>query len=278
MGLLNGMKDKLGFGTNPEWTDDYADDGYYDEQAPYDAQGGYDGGYADEGYDQGGYADEGYDGGYADGAHDSGRVVSFDAYNPDNFENVKVSTDRDLRVASYDDLGSTPLSSPRSSRGSYASRIGTSSSRSAGSSAGAANWAAPEDPSFLNNTGGSSYSRDIYDNTSSRSDGADAYSSLGSDLMRFNNDPAKHLAIVKPTAYADVEQIANAVKAGKSVALVFSGTKPALAKRILDFTFGAASALNLNVDKAAERVFIISKGTEMLSSAEREYLSKKGIL
>ena len=276
MGLLNGMKDRLGFGHKPEWQDDGYDDGYdqgYDDQS-------YDDGYADGGYDQG-YDDGGYDDGYDQGSG-SGRVVSFDAYNPDNFENVTLSSDREPRVASYDDLGSSASGGYSSRSSSYGHGIGTSSSRrsdsyrsSRTSSADAApsSWSNPDDPSFLDNKA-PSYSRDIHDSSHS----SDAHSSLGSEFIRMHRDPATHLEIVKPTAYSDVEKIANAAKAGKSIVLVVSNTKPALAKRILDFTFGAASALNLNVDKAADRIFVISKGSEMLTAEEREYLKQKDIL
>ena len=275
MSLLDGMKDKLGFGSKPEWQDDYPDDGYVDD------------GYADDGYvDDGSYADDGYadDGGYAD-EQEGGRIVSFDAYNPDKFEHVKVASSSTPRVASYDDLGTS-----RSSTRNYGRSVGTSSARSSyGSSHSGAvgtsgSWSAPEDPSFLDNPA-PARSRDIYETLSSPSlrgssdqSASDPYSSLGSDIVGLHRDPATHLSIVRPKEYADVEKIANAVKAGKSVVLVVSETKPALAKRILDFTFGAASALNLNVDKAAERIFVISKGTEMLSAEEREYLKKQGVL
>ena len=274
MGLLNGMKDRLGFGNKPEWQDDgYADDGYADDRYA-------DAGYADDGNAVDGYADDGYaDGGYGNG----GRVVSFDAYNPENFENVTLSSDREPRVASYDDLDSSAVGySSRSS--SYRSRVGSTSSRrsdsyrsSRSTSADAqASWSNPEDPSFLDNKA-PSYSRDIHDDYSS-SRSSDLHASLGSDFIRMHRDPATHLEIIKPTAYSDVEKIANAAKAGKSIVLVVSNTKPALAKRILDFTFGAASALNLGVEKAADRIFVIFKGSEMLSAEEREYLKKKDIL
>lgn len=275
MGLLNGMKDKLGFGNKPEWQDDgYADDGY--------AEGGYvDDGYVDDGYADDGYADDGYAGnGYAG----TGRVVSFDAYNPENFENVTLSSDREPRVASYDDLDS-PAGGYSSRSSSYSARIGTSSgrrsdsyrsSRSSSADAGAASWSTPEDPSFLDSKS-PAYSRDIHDDYSS-SRSSDLHSSLGSDFIRMHRDPATHLEIIRPTAYSDVEKIANAAKAGKSIVLVVSNTKPETAKRILDFTFGAASALNLGVEKAADRIFVIFKGSEMLTEEERAYLKKKGVL
>lgn len=294
MSLFDGMKDKLGFGNKPEWQDDdYQDDN--SDGYGYDDKDGY-----DDGYDNGGYADEDYeDDGYSDGSGSSSShshsVVSFDAYNPSNFDNVKISSERSPRVASYDDLGKSrysgsstrstgnvrPLGSRSGSSRSYGSESGSSSpttklsSGSSGSNSGAAGgtWT-PSDPSFLDNQGPSYGSRDVMDEIHA----ADPYSSLGSDFLNASKDPATHLEVVRPTAYADVEKIATAAKAGKSVILVVSETKPALAKRILDFSFGVASALNMNVDKAADRVFVLSRGAEMLSEEERKYLTDEGIL
>ncbi|MBS7407281.1 MAG: cell division protein SepF, partial [Coriobacteriales bacterium] len=54
-------------------------------------------------------------------------------------------------------------------------------------------------------------------------------------------------------------------------------TKPELAKRVLDFSFGVASALNGSVDKAAAKVFIISRDAGR-SDEESAYLRDKGII
>lgn len=251
MSLIDGMKDKLGFkNNNQNWEDQ---EEYYDEGEEY--------------YDDGNYDDNGGDSA-SDGRHE---VVSFDAYNPDNFEHVTLASDHKPRVAPIDGYDSTrPSSGPiftgsRSSGASYSRNIGTSARRSSYSSSpsDSRSWGAvPDDPSFLDS---SRLSRDPYSN-------------LGSDFLGMNDDPAMRLEIVRPKIYADVEKIANAAKAGKSVVLDVADTKPALAKRILDFSFGVASALNQNVDKAADRVFVISKGSKMLNEEERKFLVKKGVL
>lgn len=258
MGLFDGMKERLGFGAQPEWQD----------------EGAYDDGYDDGYYDDGGYEPIEED----DYVQPSGDVVSFDAYNPDTFRNVSVSTDAEPRVAhGYG-------SSRTSERSGYASRIGTSSRRSSGASAAGvagATWDTPEDPSFLEERPSiSERSREVLDQIGATHSGSagDPYSQFDSDVRRIGNDPAAHLEVVTPKVYGDVEKVATAAKAGKSVVLELSGTKPELAKRILDFSFGVASALNKNVDKAADKVFVISKGSEMLSEEEREYLVKKGVL
>ena len=130
MSLLDGMKDKLGFGNKPEWADD---EGYYDEGAEYD-----------EGYDD--YVDGDDGGGYDSGGRHE--VISFDSYNPENFEHVTLASDRKPRVASYDNIevqrGSRGYS-PRAASNSYSRNIGTSAARrdSARQTTGEAPWDAP---------------------------------------------------------------------------------------------------------------------------------------
>jgi FtsZ-interacting cell division protein YlmF len=246
MSLLDGMKDKLGFGNKPEWADDeeYYDDAEYDE--------GYDEKYDDE-------EDP-------DNRHE---VISFDSYNPENFEHVTLASDRKPRVASYDSLDvqrSGRGYGGRSTSNSYSRNIGTSAARrDSDRQSGEATWSAPEAPSFLDKPAAARPSRD-------------PYSSLGSDFLQIKGGPASRLEIVCPKIYADIEKVANAAKMGKVVVLSVVETKPALAKRILDFSFGVASALNLNVDKAADRVFVIAKGDGALSDEDRAYLVSKGIL
>lgn len=253
MSLLGGMKDRLGFGGKPEWADDEAE--YYEDDVMYD-----------DDYDD--YEDSGIDD--RRGTSRRNEVISFDSYNPSNFEHVTLSSDRKPRVASYDSLDaparSRGYSSSRSSSSSYGRNIGTSaSSRDSSRSVGEPTWSAPQDPSFLDSPAPARQSRD-------------PYASLGSDFLKIKGDPAGRLEIVCPKAYADIEKVANAAKAGKIVILNVVDTKASLAKRILDFSFGVASALNLNVGKAAERVFVISKSSEPLSDEDREYLIAQDVL
>lgn len=256
MSLLGGMKDRLGFGGKPEWADE-EDEYYDDEEFEYD-----------EGYDD--YSDD-----YAEDRRTRNRneVISFDSYNPNNFEHVTLSSDRKPRVASYDNMETAR----RSSRG-YSSRpsastysrdtrtIGSSTvRRDASRSVSEPTWGAPQDPSFLDSPAPARQSRD-------------PYASLGSDFLKIKGNPEGRMEIIRPTAYADIEKVADAAKAGKIVILDVVSTKASLAKRILDFSFGVASALNLNVGKAAERVFVISKSSEPLSEEDREYLISQNVL
>jgi cell division inhibitor SepF len=63
---------------------------------------------------------------------------------------------------------------------------------------------------------------------------------------------------IRPMTYADAEQVAQELKKGVLVVLDLRSTRPELAKRILDFSFGVASALEGQVDRHVDRVYIFA--------------------
>lgn len=63
---------------------------------------------------------------------------------------------------------------------------------------------------------------------------------------------------ISPVSYADAEQLTQALKRGAIILLDLRTTRPDLAKRILDFSFGAASALDGAVERYIDRVYIFS--------------------
>ncbi len=88
---------------------------------------------------------------------------------------------------------------------------------------------------------------------------------------------SRGVKVIKPMSYGDVEGVARALKAGDVVVLALGNTPDALSKRILDFSFGVASALDATVDAVADKVFAITKGGE-LTDAERIGLRNQGVL
>ena len=83
--------------------------------------------------------------------------------------------------------------------------------------------------------------------------------------------------MLKPATYGEVERIAKALKAGDVVVLALRNTPDALAKRILDFSFGVSSALDASVDCVADKVFVIARGSG-LTETERASLRNQGVL
>ena len=83
--------------------------------------------------------------------------------------------------------------------------------------------------------------------------------------------------MLKPASYEDVSSVAQSVRAGHIVVLSLRQTDPALSKRVLDFSFGVASALTAQVDCIAEKTFVILQGRE-LTLEEKHKLAKQGVL
>ena len=71
---------------------------------------------------------------------------------------------------------------------------------------------------------------------------------------------------VVPATYADAEQISAELKKGAIVLLDLRSTRPDLAKRILDFSFGVASVLEGQVERYADRVYIFTSNGALLDS------------
>lgn len=88
---------------------------------------------------------------------------------------------------------------------------------------------------------------------------------------------ARSLKVIAPKIYGEVENVSRSLKAGDVVVLNLAATDGDLSKRILDFSFGVASALDARVDCIADKVFVIAKGSA-LSNDETEKLKTMGVL
>jgi len=78
----------------------------------------------------------------------------------------------------------------------------------------------------------------------------------------------RDLEHLKPTSYADAENISISLRRGSVVVLDLTDVRPELAKRILDFSFGVTSAFEGQVDRFADRVYILTRNGA-LTEAER---------
>jgi cell division inhibitor SepF len=88
---------------------------------------------------------------------------------------------------------------------------------------------------------------------------------------------SRNIKIIAPVAFNDVESVSMALKVANPVVLNLVATPDALAKRVLDFSFGVASALDAKVDCIGNKVFAITRFSE-LSESERSWLQSQGIL
>ena len=85
------------------------------------------------------------------------------------------------------------------------------------------------------------------------------------------------LKVIKPVSYEEAEGVARGIKAGSVVVIALRNTPDELSRRFLDFSFGAASALDANVEFVGEKVFAIAKG-RALGEAEKMQLRNQGVL
>lgn len=86
------------------------------------------------------------------------------------------------------------------------------------------------------------------------------------------------IKIIRPSRYEDVEGIASAFKSGNTVAIVLPRNSIELSKRILDFSFGVACALDGSVDKLGVRTYVLSKKHTSLTEKDLEYLKLRGAI
>lgn len=295
--MLGDIKSKLGFGSkkNDQAYDDYDDyDGYDD---------GYDD-YADE-------FDEGQDGGYGyDDDYDAPPARSSRFSSVSSRSTYQAAPRRDTsmpRLVSIEDvrantqlpssLNRDPLASRSSS--SYGSLRGSrtmvdsslppsmtpegtaataaSASRRRSSEGleslftpttgvGAEPVDEPAKPSMPTYSGPTVTTRAAYD----------PYDSYASSTFS-SCSASRSLTVIKPASYGEVERVARALKAGDAVVICLGNTPDSLAKRILDFSFGVASALDASVECIADKVFVIARG-KGISESERANLRAQGVL
>ena len=107
----------------------------------------------------------------------------------------------------------------------------------------------------------------------SRSNTGTASSSTRSGTSRISSGTVsprspRQVQQLRPQSYADAEAISIGLRQGAAVILDLTYVRPELAKRILDFAFGVTSAFEGQVDRHADRVYILTRNGG-LTDAER---------
>jgi FtsZ-interacting cell division protein YlmF len=294
--VFDSVKSKLGIGNrdnyeeyNDEYDDEYAED--------------YEDGYVDDYYD---YSDKygTYDDYESNGKHAAKKSTGYDSF---PYE-TKPS------LVSIEDVRENP--GPRPTEGAYSSRqsqtaqsgytfngvastIGTSVNfpekrksegldslfgspvpqNSNGNTAPSSIWDAQapntsdfaSKPSAYNQASSAPYNQQP--TTRQSYDPYDAYAGNGASFR----SPTRAIIVLKPSAYADVERIAKTVRTGDVIILALRNTPDSLSKRVLDFSFGVASALSARVDCIADKVFAINCG-DALTPSELTNLRNQGVL
>ena len=259
-GMFDNLKSRLGF--NGDHSDDdsrYGNDGYDDEYDDYDD---YDDEYGDDGYNS-------YDGGYDD--YEDNRPVG--GYRPATAGSGR--TGRSSRQSN----DFPPLVSHQDVKDhTYESEWARRSANEAAAEARGSRTVLDETVPPVSSPAHNAAIRD----SRLRSEGLDSLFEPTTPATDAGYAPAamsasRSVSILKPIAYGDVARIAKSVRAGDVVVLSLRNTPDNLYTRILDFSFGVASALDANVECPGEKVYAIARGAE-LSEAEKRYLRNQGVL
>lgn len=195
-----------------------------------------------------------------------------DSYASSSADDIE-SEQYDVPATAYTDFVSPYKDQTRqSSFPSYASTSSSSSANpsTAASSVAGASRSAGLDSLFAPSTGQASSGSDVQGSGVSATSASSVSASAASNLSR-------EITLLQPIAYDDVASVAHSVRLGNIVVLSLRSTDSALAKRVLDFSFGVASALDAKVDCVADKTFVIVQGRD-LSLEERHRLQKQGIL
>lgn len=175
-----------------------------------------------------------------------------------------VANDYDIPVTSYTDFVS-PYQEAAQHKGAQAGASGTST-HSAGL-----------DSLFTPSASGASASQKTSVLSNDASSNAAYYANAATQAAPAPASLTREITLLQPVTYEDVANVARAVKRGNIVVLSLRSTDGALSKRVLDFSFGVASALDARVDCVADKTFVIVQGKD-LTNEERQHLQKQGIL
>lgn len=84
--------------------------------------------------------------------------------------------------------------------------------------------------------------------------------------------------VISPVSYNEGKDIASTFKSGQAIVLTLKDSRPELGKRILDFSFGVASALGGRVEKLDDRVFLITHSPSGLAERDLADLRSQGVI
>ncbi len=284
--LIGDLKSKLGLGAKQDVQpyDEAYDDGYYEE------------GYADEygepyqGYDEFDAYDQGYDDGYD---YDDGYGAD-DGYREHRRANPGTRARSVSRETGYVDAGYDAR------RGSRSRSVGTvprllsmdevrertrakayPPREAATSGSFAADHASRSVSAPLSHQSGSFASVSTGSAFDQPAEGHSGrfLSLLDAEPGSANDDVSRirALTVLKPTRYGEAERITEVLKKDDVAVLDLRGAAKGLDKRILDFSFGAASVLDASVECVADKVFVVCTGGG-LTAEERTQLQTQGVI
>ncbi len=113
------------------------------------------------------------------------------------------------------------------------------------------------------------------------SDESEKKSSSGASISRFttmrggkkNASNSMEVCVIKPSSFEDAREIAETLLADRTVILNMEGLDLALAQRLIDFISGACYAIDGNLQKVSNYIFIITPANVDISGDLQELMS-----
>ena len=89
--------------------------------------------------------------------------------------------------------------------------------------------------------------------------------------------PSQRVHVVVPGSFGDAQDIGEHFRSSQPVVINLQGVERDLAKRIVDFSSGLAFALNGDMKKVADKVFLLTPTNVEVSSEEKRRLAERGL-
>lgn len=96
-------------------------------------------------------------------------------------------------------------------------------------------------------------------------------------VLNLHSNKNMRLIIVKPLEFHEAQQIVEHVKNRKPVLVNLEETEKNEAKRIIDFISGATFALDGNMQKVSQHIFVFAPAQVEVNAEIRQELSDRGV-
>ncbi|MBS3948362.1 MAG: cell division protein SepF [Dethiobacter sp.] len=96
-------------------------------------------------------------------------------------------------------------------------------------------------------------------------------------VLNLHSGKNMRLVIAKPREFAEAQQIVEHIKTRKPVLVNLEGTELSEAKRIIDFISGATFALDGNMQKVSQQIFVFAPTQVEVNAESKKETGERGI-
>ncbi|NLM13180.1 MAG: cell division protein SepF [Epulopiscium sp.] len=99
-----------------------------------------------------------------------------------------------------------------------------------------------------------------------------------SKIVNIHTNVQMEVVITNPEKYEEAQEVCDHIKAKKPVVINLENLDHLIAQRVMDFLSGACYALNGDVQRVANNIFIIAPENVDIANSFKEELKTKGII